>query len=105
MNLPPFYVGQKVVYITGLNAPKDSIHTVKGIWMNNCGNCWAIDIGIEIVDHKGKYNHYHCSQCSKKYWAVSKGGWQANSFRPLEQLKFPLMKYTKVIEKELVSEN
>ncbi len=105
MNLPPFYVGQKVVYITGINAPKDSIHIVKDIWLNDCGKCWVIDIGIIINPHHGKYGKFQCSNCREVYMTTCKDGWMATSFRPLEQLKFPLMKYTKVIEEQLISEN
>lgn len=41
-----FKVGQKVVYITGKNMPKDSIHIVSDIYFYKCG-CGVIAINGE----------------------------------------------------------
>ncbi len=105
-NLLPFYVGQKVVYITGKNAPKDSVHTVLDIWKQPCG-CIVIEIEANTGDPILLGNRrYECRLCKGIYIAnQQKRGWAATSFRPLQQLKFPLMTYSKVIEEQLVSAN
>jgi hypothetical protein len=46
-NLPPFYEGQKVVYITGIAMPKYSIHTVKAVIKHPCG-LYSIRIGVDV---------------------------------------------------------
>lgn len=45
-NLPPFYVGQKVVYITGDNMPKNSIHIVREVILADCG-CFILKINTK----------------------------------------------------------
>lgn len=112
-NLPPFHVGQKVVYITGIRMPKNSIHIVTRVCKYNCG-CWAIEI-----DTGGPPNAYHpttthvrCNYCHKAepiwdFLPMFENCWDAESFRAAQELGFPLIQLTKVIEKEqqLVSAN
>jgi len=48
-NLPPFYVGQKVVYITGISMPKDSIHIISDCLKKEC-NCYVVSVnGSKII--------------------------------------------------------
>ncbi len=89
MKVTPFYVGQKVICIDGsqwydsttgypVNGPEqDKVYTISG-----------------FDDDYLKLNGFdqEDSFCPKY-------------FRPLEQLKFPLMKYSKVMEEQLISEN
>lgn len=106
MNLPPFYIGQKVVYITGKSMPKNSIHTVTGIIQSSCG-CWDISINGIPFDKQEKpslSNSFVCSVCLK---IINRGnpvdelkGWSVESFRPLQQTKFPLMTFYQIKEKE-----
>jgi len=106
-NLPPFYVGQKVVYITGRNMPKDSIHTVLDVKKDACG-CWRIYVGmIGIVYNNSRVK---CSVCG--IISLTKDSLDANyiastSFRPLQESVFPSLTMSRVIEKEceLVSMN
>jgi hypothetical protein len=104
-NLPPFFVGQKVVYITGNHMPKDSIHTVLGCKQYPCGH-WTVKINTS-----SGINYYAKGLtciCLKSRIDIDDGieyYWAAASFRPLQEQKFPLIKLKKIIEKELVSAN
>lgn len=115
-NLPPFYVGQKVVYITGENMPKDSIHTVLGIKYEFC--CGAPYLEIKNKSEEEDFNHDGTTHVQmdccgkvislKMYNRLSlKGCWNINSFRPLQESVFPSLTLSRVIEKErqLVSMN
>lgn len=99
-NLPPFYEGQQVVYLTGINAPKNSIHTIREIIKMPCG-CWFLDINKTIigrVEAEYVYCADHQSDAVKKTRITSY--WNSKSFAPLQQSKFPLIEYREVIEKE-----
>ncbi len=96
INLPPFYVGQKVVYITGINMPKDSVHTVLGIIHHPCG-CYSIDIGRRYSNtHKRSscFTHQHAFVTINNNIRYV----MATSFRPLQEQTFPLLTYSKVLE-------
>lgn len=103
LNLPPFYVGQKVVYVTGTNMPKDSIHTVTGIKQNSCG-CWSIAINGEPFGKNNAYNMLYCLKCGTRNLPLCGNnllrGWYAANFRPLQQQNFPLITLSKIREKE-----
>lgn len=48
INLPPFYEGQRVVYIgKGTSLAVNSTHTVTGINQLHCG-CWSVQIGLRF---------------------------------------------------------
>lgn len=102
-NLPPFYVGQKVVYVTGNCMPKHSIHTIHNITQHVCG-CWCVDIGLKL---NRQYTTYCCHCGNKtKYLPSSDIDWfTSRAFRPLQSQSFPLISLSKVIEKQLVSAN
>lgn len=107
-NLPPFYVGQKVVYITGKNMLKDSIHTVSEIEKSRCG-CYFIWIGNEVKIKGKPFDYYSCVECGKISLGsfIHSNGWSSKSFRPLQESVFPSLTMSRVIEKEreLVSMN
>ena len=114
MNLPPFYIGQKVVYITGINMPKGSIHTVSDIHVQPCG-CVSLAIDGEKIKFrpvKQGYKAVVCDTCCKyNHPSEYKHGihlyaWSADSFRPVQEAKPPLIKLTlskiKETEKEQI---
>ena len=93
-NLSPFYIDQKVVYITGINLPKGSIFTVKGCILLSCG-CWKIDIGLT----RTFYTTLCCNDHNNKILLNSTIRYfDSNSFRPLIEERFHLIEYSKVIE-------
>lgn len=103
LNLPPFYVGQKVVYITGINMPKNSIHTISEIVKKPCGCCIGIRINNEpFIPTSGFFSNIRCVNCGNIYPRALDTGelWNPESFRPLQQQKFPLMTFSKIVEKE-----
>ncbi len=103
LNLPPFYVGQKVVYITGHNMPKNSIHTVNFISKKPCGCSWVIRIDDEkFIPTPGNTNKIVCVQCGVVYSRQKDTGevWDANAFRAIQEAKPPLMTFTQIKEKE-----
>lgn len=105
-NLPPFYIGQKVVYITGTNMPKWSKHIVSDVFKFPCG-CWAIMVVGNQKKHvlPKKSDLWECVQCGKTFSDRVLCGFLASSFRSLQKQTFPLITYSKIIEKELVSAN
>ena len=116
-NFHPFYIGQKVVYITGVNMPKGSIHTVTNVRLNFCGNCYRIEINNikcqpEHPDEINKATIIECGECGScvhKETYLNSGyinDWRATSFRPLNE-EFQSISYEKVLEEEslLISVN
>lgn len=102
LNLPPFYVGQKVVYITGISMPKNSTHFVSKIVQVECG-CWHMAINGLPFNKLPKGHTLTCLECKKGFPQTEENsfyGWDPNSFRPIQEQKYPLIKLTKVIEKE-----
>lgn len=75
-----FKIGQKVVYITGLNLPKDSIWIIKDIIKFECG-CMSIDIGLSNYYSKRVMcaNHTNIAIVNNSVRYFS-----SKSFRPLE---------------------
>lgn len=100
-NLPPFYIGQKVVYITGANMPKNSVHTVRGVFKQACG-CIMILIDRESNRMPNDTTHVRCVECNKRVTIGEyiDAGWFATSFRPVQEQAFPSLTYSKVVEKE-----
>ena len=102
ISLPPFYVGQNVVYITGVNMALNSTHIINEITPSDCG-CFTV--GINNIPLIKKYGLFICVVCGKYTNTDSINGWAASSFRAIKEQTFPLLTYSKVIEKELVSAN
>ncbi len=101
-NLPPFYIGQKVVYVTGINMPKDSVHVVKNILKMNCG-CYLLDVGKETEN----YGFLLCTDHNQtRTEIIDNIAWfYSTAFRPSQEAKFPLIKYSKLLEEVQVCEN
>lgn len=95
-NIPPFYVGQKVVYITGKAMPKNSIHTVRGAKQHPCG-CWAIDIGRKADTPLHVCYHHRDSDA---LFTNGIGWFVSESFRPLQEMKAPMLTFEKIKESE-----
>ena len=100
-NIPPFYVGQKVVYIKSEWFPKDSVHIVSSINRIKCG-CWEV-----YVDGKGwgKNNQRNknviCKGCYGRYFSVKTYlGYLHSDFKPIEEMKAPLLTFEKIKEEE-----
>lgn len=75
-----WYVGQKIVYITGINLPKNSIHVIRSLTHMRCG-CISIDIGLV---KNAYYDYLQCDQCkSLTYVNTNIRHFSAASFRPL----------------------
>lgn len=90
-NLPPFYEFQKIVCIDGIHEPFTP----------------DVPIGNDPKLH-GIYIVKYCSFEDGCWWVALKGYsylYEAKGFAPLSEQKFPLIKLTKIIEKELVSAN
>lgn len=104
-NLPPFYIGQKVVYITGIHMPKGSIHTVSDYHEAPCG-CKSIAInGHKITRKTGEFN---CTDHPGEFIGTydnDDNTYYPESFRPLVEQTLPLISYSKVLEEVLVGTN
>lgn len=111
-NLPPFYIGQKVVYITGRNMPKLSKHIISDIKQEDCG-CWVMSINghkLHSALPPKPYKGFTCDICNGvmfEIWTSTDGldGWNPNSFRAIKEQSFPLLTYSKVLEEVAVSAN
>lgn len=102
-NLPPFYVGQKVVYIKNISLPYNSVHTVLEIKTTECG-VWSIFVGKMSGNKIGGV--HTCNVCGKLHKNTGKLFHLATSFVPLQET-FESISFEKVIEKEslLISVN
>jgi len=113
-NIAPFYIGQKVVYITGNNMPKGTIDVVADIKQDLCG-CWFISLSKNksslVRETNPLASIIQCGTCHKMFgregWVKLDYYWLASSFRPVQEQTFPLITYEKVMEKEkqLISAN
>ena len=102
VNIAPFIVGDKVVYITGISMPKNSRHIVSEIRQDICG-CWTIGInGIPIkLDYK--FNTVFRCSCGAIN-DIDMIGWDAKSFRKIAEQKPPMLTFEKIKEDESVKE-
>lgn len=112
-NLPPFFIGQKVVYITGRSLPKNFESRVLSIRNDGC-KCspWLIKIHKDSKESTydiKKYDNVICATCGclipVNIYNQQSGYWYATSFRPLQEQKFPLISYSKVLEEVEVGSN
>lgn len=104
INLPPFYVGQKVVALTTdiffRRAIKDRVYTVLGLQATCCG--WNIDIGAKVTQLK-----LQCGTCNKIIGDTNGIGWlHVKHFAPITE-NFQSISLEKVLEEEtkLISVN
>lgn len=107
VNIPPFHLGQKVVYITGKSMPKGSVHTVTEMYLPPCGCRYIIGInGVPIKFKSFVADIVRCAACglelpaSRYHGLYDDGGWNQNSFRPLQESKMPLIKLSQIKETE-----
>lgn len=91
-NLPPFYVGEEVEYVTGKKMPKGTKVIVNAVFQEKCG-CWLInhDKGKQSVKTEDAYDYGHitwkCLNCGKNFGRYDRYGWYASSFRRLQRPK------------------
>jgi hypothetical protein len=113
-NIPPFYIGQKVVYITGNNMPKNSIHTVLDVALYFCGKCWGIKISTPSNDDSALESWFNGAKCVRCGTSVDRSTffknrkidyWDAKSFRPVQELKMKKVELHKLMEEIPVSAN
>ncbi len=99
-NLPPFFKGQKVVCIKSHSQGifrKGQTFTVTSVEFVCCA--WVVRVGIKNVAPFCQCN------CLKLYPSGLDSDFEPSCFAPLQEQKFPLIKLSKIIEKELVSAN
>jgi len=94
LNLPPFYVGQKVVAIKSHSQgifKKGDVFKVKALMKPCC--YWVCDIGIENISDIMECN------CGNEYkssvWAIA-----CHVLAPIQEAKPPLMTFTQIKETE-----
>lgn len=107
-NLPPFYVGENVVYITGNSMPKNSVHIVSDIWKDPCG-CFSLSINGKLRDGIKSINPFtKCYRCEKIYSSdleISESGWESESFKSLQKQKLKLITFKQIQENEKSKQN
>ena len=87
MNFAPFYIGQRVVAVDAVPNSK-----IKNGQHYTISDCYYAPSGNPIAN-------------GKSYWYVGVVGFDNNCLRPsifapLEQKKFPLMKFSEILKKE-----
>lgn len=102
-NLPPFYVGQKVVCISthpGGYCIKGQTYTIKALYPSGCGcSYWRVDIG----GVNPLWETLRCTSCLKHSMPSPAPGVilvGSHRLRPIEQTNFPLMKFTEIKTRE-----
>lgn len=103
INLPPFYVGQKVIGVlpNRFNKPeKDKIYTVLDIRQGCCE--WEINVGISPHDP----NFIECGVCKKHFQHNGTLWLRVSRFAPIQE-NFQEISYSEVVkeEKRLISVN
>jgi hypothetical protein len=106
LNLPPFYIGQKVVYLTGINMPKGTICKVSDYHVNPCG-CKYLYVNNEKKEYEFGATDapfFKCNTCGDIYLKssgpTSTNGWVAESFAPIEEAPLLTFSQIKKAEKE-----
>lgn len=99
INLPPFYVGQKVVAVINHSQgyfKKGDEFIIKNVVKNKCacGYC-SVDVGII-----SKLRKTECFDCRVIFNNDGFCLFDPTAFRPLQQSKFPLMTFTQIKQKE-----
>ena len=97
-NLPPFFVGQKVVCVKanadslGNNLVRDNTYTVQGVHKCECG--WKVSVG-GITDNRIIRCPCGCPDPDTNVW------WFSNRFAPLDQTSFPAMTFKEIQKVEV----
>lgn len=100
LNLPPFYVGQKVEYITGDSMPKGAIVIVTELIKKPCG-CYLINFNGVCKNKPHQFGLFSCKSCRKIYeHGGIKHGWHASSFRAIQEQSYPLITFKEIQKTE-----
>lgn len=97
-NLPPFYVGQKVVCVDDTNQCNDTVESCQGYVVEGqklTVKDFSRAGGVRFYEVFGGYH----------YGDGEEAGYEPKRFRPLEEQKFPLISMTKVLEEVEVCSN
>lgn len=105
INLPPFYISQRVVCVKSSNWIKEgNIYFVKGLFFLSCCKIWMINVGVANTINGKRY----CQKHNKHYNAGNDKFIEhnANKFVPIEE-NFQSISLEKVLENEtnLISVN
>lgn len=95
-NLPPFYIGQNVIYIGPSNNGfvNGKKYIVKGC-EKKCSCYYLVNVGIKNV-----YNLIlECPDCKSRFTPTEIWLWH-ELFRPVRKQKFPLITLSKIKETE-----
>lgn len=106
-NIPPFYIGQKIEAIinhTDGDFKKGDRFIVKSLVKKPCCGRWTVDVGTpyDYINYSG-YNC--CGDCGGRYLAECNFYYHPKLFRPVQEQKFPLIEYKKVLEEVPVGAN
>lgn len=98
-NISPFYVGQDVVAVStkysvvlGVGVEKDKVYRVQGI--NFCCS-WRVNVG----GNKHDDIICCCGSCDQDL-SGNVIWWPSEYFAPIQKESFPLMTFSKIVEKE-----
>lgn len=105
MNLPPFYVGQRVVALnTGITLVKNKVYTITGIYPSDCG-CQGWDVTVGLLTNQ---TTHRCDVCGRQGLInrTNQRLYLHSLFAPIEET-FQAITLEKVLENEtpLVSAN
>ena len=102
LNLPPFYIGQKVEYIKNNSFEKGSKHIITNIWKNKGCNCWFV--WVEQFNNKfSPPGYYYCVGCNGNIDSPNstlEHGILSKSFRAVEEIKASIMTLSQIKETE-----
>ena len=90
-NIPPFYIGQKVIGI--LNRFTGKTYIVKDIIKQPCGCCWGINVGTYPLTEK-----MECALCGKEW--INTGHYDHDCFAPIQESHIPSLTLEKIKETE-----
>lgn len=99
LNLPPFYVGQKIVCVIGHKDgqfKKGDVFKVQSIKRESCCGNWVVNIGLRT--------DYCLIVCQCGHINNNDDYYSCNRFKPLEEMNAPLLTFQQIkeVEKEEV---
>jgi len=102
-NIPPFQIGDKVVYITGKHMPKNTICKITRVLRWPCG-CWGVHIDKQEPKTLNAYAN-NCLDCGKDFPLQHLPDvWCASSFRKVSEQPIKRLTFSEIekVEKEEV---
>lgn len=104
LNLPPFYIGETVEYITGYSMPKGTKVVVTEIFKLSCNCKWGIAFDGNKINQRLSIGCMECGCIYDKSIIEPYDPWLASSFRSIQTQKFPLLTFKQIqeVEKEEV---